>query len=34
MYPESSVGAIGLGSVLLHQKDFAVARVLLQKGKD
>ncbi|XP_068693840.1 tetratricopeptide repeat protein 37-like isoform X1 [Montipora foliosa] len=32
MYPESSVGAIGLGSVLLHQKDFAVARVLLQKG--
>ena len=34
MYPESGIGAIGLGSVLLHQKEFAVARELLQKGKD
>lgn len=34
MYPESGIGAIGLGSVILHQKEFVVARELLQKGKD
>ena len=34
MYPESGIGAIGLGSVILHQNEFVVARELLQKGKD
>ena len=33
MYPESGVGMVGLGSVLLHQKEFVMARSLLQKGK-
>lgn len=33
MYPESGVGMVGLGSVLLHQKEFIMARALLQKGK-
>ena len=32
MYPESGVGMVGLGSVLLHQKEFIMARALLQKG--
>ncbi|XP_015779373.1 PREDICTED: tetratricopeptide repeat protein 37-like [Acropora digitifera] len=32
MYPESGIGAIGLGSVILHQNEFVVARELLQKG--
>lgn len=32
MYPESGIGAIGLGSVILHQKEFVLARELLQKG--
>lgn len=34
MYPESGIGAIGLGSVILHQKEFIAARESLQKGKD
>ena len=30
--PGSGVGMVGLGSVLLHQKEFLMARALLQKG--
>ena len=32
MKPGSGVGMVGLGSVLLHQKEFLMARALLQKG--
>jgi len=32
MYPDSGVGMVGLGTVLLHQEEFIVARALLQKG--
>ena len=32
MYPDSGVGMVGLGTVFLHQKEFIVARALLQKG--
>ncbi|KAL9987357.1 hypothetical protein ACROYT_G001647 [Oculina patagonica] len=30
--PGSGIGMVGLGSVLLHQKEFLMARALLQKG--
>ena len=33
MQPGSGIGLVGLGSVLLHQKEFVMARALLQKGK-
>lgn len=32
MKPGSGIGMVGLGSVLLHQKEFLMARALLQKG--
>ncbi|XP_020629532.1 tetratricopeptide repeat protein 37-like isoform X2 [Orbicella faveolata] len=32
MKPGSGIGMLGLGSVLLHQKEFLMARALLQKG--
>ena len=32
MKPGSGVGMVGLGSVLLHQKEFLMAKALLQKG--
>ena len=33
MQPGSGIGLVGLGSVLLHQKECVMARALLQKGK-
>ena len=33
MYPESGVGLVGLGIVLLHQKEVIMAKALLHKGK-
>ena len=33
MYPESGVGLVGLGIVLLHQKEVVMAKALLHKGK-
>ena len=33
MYPESGVGLVGLGIVLLHQKEAIMAKALLHKGK-
>ena len=33
MYPESGVGLVGLGIVLLHQKEALMAKALLHKGK-
>ncbi|CAH3018534.1 unnamed protein product [Porites evermanni] len=32
MYPESGVGLVGLGIVLLHQKEVIMAKALLHKG--
>lgn len=32
MKPGSGIGMVGLGSVLLHQKEFLMAKALLQKG--
>ena len=32
IHPGSGMGMVGLGSVLLHQKEFVMARASLQKG--
>lgn len=32
MNPGSGIGMVGLGSVLLHQKEFLMAKTLLEKG--
>lgn len=32
MKPGSGIGMVGLGSVLLHQKEFSMAKALLLKG--
>ena len=34
IHPGSEIGMVGLGSVLFHKKEFAMAQTLLQKGEN